>query len=137
MIFSAQTNKIQCIFPVEMMCQTNFVCIYGSRETKPHCRIQFCGVASNVKMQVAYYATSRMMSLPSDIHANPIFMVPTKNLKYKYAGCRQNNAFNPDFENITFLHQVRIPILSIPPLPSFSNDIFKEGSSKTFSPEAC
>ena len=112
MIFSAQTNKIQCIFPVEMMCQTNFVCIYGSRETKPHCRIQFCGVASNVKMQVAYYATSRMMSLPSDIHANAIFMVPTKNLKYKYAGCRQNNAFNPDFENITFLHQVRIPILS-------------------------
>ena len=83
-----------------MMCQTNFVCIYGSRETKPHYRIQFCGVASNVKTQVAYYATSRMMSLPSDIHANAIFMVPTKNLKYKYAGCRQNNAFNPDFENI-------------------------------------
>ena len=61
-------------------------------------------------IQVAYYATSRMMSLPSHIYANAIFMLPAKNLKYKYAGCRQNNAFNPDFENITFLHQVRIPI---------------------------
>ena len=112
MMFSAQTNQLQCIFPVEMMCQTNFVCIYRSRETKPHYRIQFWGVAYNVKMQVAYYATSRMMSLPSHIHANAIFMVPTKNLKCKYAGCRQNNAFYPDFENITFLHQVRIPILN-------------------------
>ena len=85
-----------------MMCQTNFVCIYRSRETKPHYRIQFCGVAYNVKMQVAYYATSRMMSLPSDVHANAIFMVPTKNLKYKYAGCRQNMRISPFYTKSEF-----------------------------------
>ena len=93
-------------------CFKQILSVYGSRETKPHFRIQFCGVAYYVDMRVAYYATSRMMSLPSHIYANAIFMVPTKNLKYKFAGCRQNNAFNPDFENITFLHQVRISILS-------------------------
>ena len=125
-MFSAQTNNLQCIYPVEMMFQTNFVCKWKQRD-EGSLQNSILWDAYYMDMLVAYYATSRMMSLPSHIHANAIFMVPAENLKYKYAGCRQNNAFNPDVENITFLYQVRIPILSN-----------QEGSSKTFSSEeAC
>ena len=108
------------------MFQTNLFCIWKQRD-EASLQNSILWDAYYVDMLVAYYATTRMMSLPSHIYANAIFMVPAENLKYKYAGCRQNNAFNPDVENITFLHQVRIPILSN-----------QEDSSKTFSSEeAC
>ena len=61
-MFSAQTNNLQCIYPVEMMFQTNFVCTWKQRD---EASLQnsilwgciLCGYAGGILCHISYDVT--------------------------------------------------------------------------------
>ena len=61
-MFSAQTNNLQCIYPVEMMFQTNFVCTWKQRDEASlrnsilwGCIL--CGYAGGILCHISYDVT--------------------------------------------------------------------------------